>query len=101
MPTHPWIPIPPTFESLGEIVGNDVVDPNDLHAIPSGLRSKCFLDSRNFDGASGSEDRCNPSSARKPETRRSEEGSPPDPIAFFEKLVYNMGSQESGDTGDL
>ena len=30
-----------------------------------------------------------------------EEGLPPDSIAVFEKLVYNMRSQESRDTGNL
>lgn len=33
--------------------------------------------------------------------RNDEEGSPPDSVAVFEKLIYNMGSQESRDTGDL
>ena len=33
--------------------------------------------------------------------QRNEENLPPDLITILEQLVYNMGSQESGDTSNL
>ena len=57
-------PFAPTFEGLGEISANDIINTNDIHAVSSGLGSKGILHSGDFGGAGGSEDR-HPSSAWK------------------------------------
>jgi len=90
VPTHLHAPFALTFESLGEVATNDVVDADDLHAV-SRLRSECFLNSSDFGGASGPEDRYRPSSVRGRNAAQQRD-PPPDTITIFEKLVYNMRS---------
>ena len=56
----------PTLQSFGEVAINDVIDTNDLHAV----RSKCLLDSGDFDGASSAEERRKPGSGKNRDATR-------------------------------
>ena len=62
--TRMCTPFARTFESVGEVARNDVVDSDDLHAVSSRLRGERFLDSGDFGGANGSEGRCKLGSIR-------------------------------------
>jgi len=50
------VPFAPTFESLGVVSANDIIDTNDLHTAFSMVRIECLLDIGDFGGADSSED---------------------------------------------